>query len=105
MSQDQEYVQHLKTNGRHREEVDRYHGLEVILQEGPPGLRRWLAASHHIPGTTGLANVDAQLEQFAVDARRSPQRIVVAHLADQFPCFLGDRRSPGLTVAYLPGPE
>src|SRR6516164_11831242 len=46
--QDQEYVQHLKAHGWHREEVDRYHGLEVIFQEGPPGLRRWLAASRHI---------------------------------------------------------
>jgi hypothetical protein len=73
----------------HREEVDRYHGLEVILQEGPPGLRRWLAASHHILGNTGLADVDAQLEQFAMDARRSPKRMVAAHLADQFPCLPG----------------
>src|SRR6516164_6303036 len=88
VSQDQEYVQHLKANGRHREEVDRYHGLDVILHEGPPGLRRWLAASRYILGNTGLADVDAQLEQFAVDARRSPQRIVAAHLANQFPCFL-----------------
>src|SRR6516225_2169320 len=71
--QDQEYVQHLKANGWHREEVDRYHGLEVILQEGPPGLRRWLADSHHILANTGLADVDAQLEQFAVDARRGPK--------------------------------
>jgi hypothetical protein len=39
--QDQEYVQHLKANGWHREEVDRYHGLDVILQEGSPGLSTW----------------------------------------------------------------
>jgi hypothetical protein len=45
----------------------------VILQEGPPGLRRWLADSHHILANTGLADVDAQLEQFAVDARRGPK--------------------------------
>src|SRR6516225_4884659 len=45
VSQHQEYVQHLKPNGWHREEVDRYHILDVILQERPPGLRRWLAAS------------------------------------------------------------
>jgi hypothetical protein len=103
--QDQEYVQHLKANAWHREEVDRYHGLEVILQEGAPGLRRWLAASHHILGNTGLADVDAQLEQFAVDARRSPQRMVAAHLANQFPRFLGDRRWSRLAAAQLPGPE
>jgi hypothetical protein len=39
--QDQAYVQHLKANGGQREEVDRYHGLEVILREGPPGLSTW----------------------------------------------------------------
>src|SRR6516164_4443860 len=105
MSQDQKYVKHLKTNGRHREEVDRYHTLEVILQEGPPGLRRWLAASHHILANTGLADVNVEFEQFAVDARRAPQRIVAAHLANQFSCFRGDRRSSRLAAAHLPGPE
>src|SRR6516164_5972070 len=105
VSQDQEYVQHLKANGRHREEVDRYHGLEVILQEGPPGLRRWLAASRHILAHTGLADVDAQLEQFAVDALRAPQRIVPAHPANQFPRFLGDRRPSRLAAPNLPGPQ
>jgi len=54
---------------------------------------------------TGLADVDAQLEQFAVDARRTPKRIVAAHLANQFPCFLADRRSSRLAAAHLPGPE
>ena len=68
-------------------------------------LRRWLAASRHILANTGLANVDAQLEQFAVDARRAPKRIVAAHLANQFPCFLADRRSSRLAAAHFPGPE
>jgi hypothetical protein len=54
VSQDQEYVQHLKTNGRHREEVDRYHSLQVILQECAPALRRRLAASHHVLADTPL---------------------------------------------------
>jgi hypothetical protein len=42
-----------------------------------------------------------QLEQFGVDARRSPKRIVAAHLANQFPRFLGDRR-PSRLPAPLP---
>ena len=57
--------------------------------QGFSTLRRWLAASRHILANTGLADVDAELEQFAVDARLSPQRIVAAHLADQFPCLPG----------------
>ena len=60
--------------------------------QGFSTLRRWLAASRHILANTGLANVDAQLEQFAVDARCSPKRIVAAHLANQVPRFLGDGR-------------
>src|ERR1035437_6740344 len=45
VSQHQEHVQHVKANGRHREEVDRNRGLHVVFQEGPPslrsGFRRW----------------------------------------------------------------
>jgi len=44
VSQHQEYVQYLKANRRHREEVDRYHRLDVIRKEGSPGLRWRLAA-------------------------------------------------------------
>jgi hypothetical protein len=56
----------------------------VILQEGPPGLRRRLAASHHIFAHAGFADVDAEFEEFSVDARRFPKGVVAAHLADQF---------------------
>src|SRR6516164_6331110 len=105
VSQDQEYVQYLKANCRHCEEVHRDQRLEVILQEGPPGLRRWLAASRHILANTGLADVDAELKPFAVDPRRAPKRILAAHLANQFPYFMGDRRSSRLAAAHLPGPD
>jgi len=73
--------------------------------QGFSTLRRWLAASRHILANTGLADVDAELEQFAVDARRSPQRIVAAHLPNQVPRFLGDRRPSRLAAPHLPGPE
>ena len=73
--------------------------------QGFSTLRRWLAASRHILANTGLADVDAELEQFAVDARRSPQRIVAAHLPNQVPRFPGDRRPSRLAAAHLPGPD
>ena len=41
----------------------------------------------HVLCHGGLADIDAELEQFAMDPRRSPQRIGNAHLADQFPDF------------------
>jgi len=42
---------------------------------------------------------------FAVNPRRAPQRILAAHLANQFPYFKGDWRSFRLAAAHLPGPD
>jgi hypothetical protein len=38
VSQHMEDIQNLEPNRRDSEEVDRNHGLEVILEEGSPGL-------------------------------------------------------------------
>ena len=87
VGQHQEYVQDLEPDGRHGEEVDRDHGLEVILEEGAPGLRGRPPVAHQVFAHAGLADVDAELEQFPVNARSAPERILPAHLADQIPNF------------------
>src|SRR5665647_1609662 len=69
VSQHQEHVQHLKANGRKREEVDRNRGLPVVFQEGPPCLRRRIPTADHVFAHAGLADVNAELEEFTVDAR------------------------------------
>src|SRR5215472_16119214 len=48
MSQHQKDVKHLETNGRHGKEIDGDQLLSMILQESAPGLRRGLAAAHHV---------------------------------------------------------
>ena len=95
----------LEPDRQHRKKVHGNHGLHVIVQKGPPGLRRWLATSRHILANTRFSDVDAELEQFAVNARCAPQRILPTHLANQVPRFLGDRRSSRVAAAHLPGPE
>jgi hypothetical protein len=77
----------------------------VILKEGPPGLRRRLPLADHVLGDAGLADIDAEFEQFAVDAGRSPKRIVAAHLADQFAHVFRDRWPARLAVTNSPRPE
>ena len=44
--------------------------VDVILQEGSPRLRRRLSAAAHVLSNAGLTDVDAELEQLAVDAWR-----------------------------------
>src|SRR5215831_6296615 len=105
VSQNQEHVKHLKSNGRHSQEVNRDHALDVILQEGLPGLRGWIAPAYEILAHAGFVDVDAQLEQFPMDARRTPERIVAAHPANQLPNLFRHRWTPGLATANFPGPE
>ena len=71
--QNQEHVQDLKPDRGHGEEVDRHHGLDVILKESPPVLRRRLPPAYDVLAHAGLADIDAELEQFAVDAGRAPK--------------------------------
>jgi hypothetical protein len=75
VSQHPKNIQDLKTNGRHVEEVDRHRGLDVILKEGPPGLRGRLALARQVLAHNRFADVDAEFEQFSMDAGRTPERI------------------------------
>src|SRR5215831_328922 len=98
-------MEHLKADRGHCEEVDRNQGLDVIVQERTPSLRRWSAAPDHVLGHAGLADFDAQLEQLTVDARSAPQWILPTHPADQIPNLAGNHRPSDLAPANLPGPE
>src|SRR3954451_11222519 len=59
----------------------------MIEEERSPALRRRAPSSGHVLGNRGLAYVDAELEEFSMDARSAPERICQAHLADQLPNF------------------
>ena len=61
--------------------------------------------AHQILADAGFADVDAQLEQLAVNARCSPQPILATQFADEFSDVFRNRRPSRSTVADLPGPE
>ena len=105
MGQHQKHVKDLETDRGHSEEVDGDQLLGVILQEGAPGLRRRLAAAHHVFAHAALTDVDAEFEQLTVDAGCTPTGILSAHLADQISDLAGNDRLSGLAVPHLPGPE
>ena len=50
-------------------------------------MRRWPPSLHHVFCRCGLPDIDAELEQFAVDPRRSPKRVRYAHLANELANF------------------
>ena len=59
----------------------------MIAEERLPPLRWGFPVPCHVLGDRGLANFDAELEEFAMDSRSTPQRIGEAHGADQLANF------------------
>src|ERR1700756_733908 len=55
----------------------------MIAKERLPALGWRVSSPGHVLGHAGLSDIDAELEEFSMDPRRSPQRIGNAHLADQ----------------------
>src|SRR5262249_17682796 len=55
----------------------------VVAQKGAPSLTWWPRSLDHVLGHRRLGDLKAELEQLAVNARRSPQRVLNAHPPDQ----------------------
>src|ERR1700757_3533080 len=66
----------------------------VVMQEGPPSLARRPPPFDHVLGDAGLRDLKPELEQFAVDAWRTPKRILDAHPPDQRAQLCVDPRPP-----------
>ena len=65
----------------------------------------WLAAAQQVLGDTALADVDGELEQFAVNARCTPRGILPTHPADQVSSLARNRGPSALSPPNLPGPK
>ena len=61
--------------------------------------------AHHVFADAGLADVDAEFEQFAVNAGCTPSGILAAHPAGSDLGPREKRRASGLAAPNLPGPE
>src|SRR5207253_2316111 len=72
VGQDDHYIEQPKRRASHDKHVDGGNTLGLIEQEATPGRRRPASPSHHILGLRGLAYLDAELEQLAMDSGRPP---------------------------------
>ena len=82
VGQDDHYIQQPKRCGSHDKHVDGSDTLGLIEQEATQGRGRPTASSHHVLGDRCLADLDAELEEFAVNPRRAPERVGAAHLTN-----------------------
>jgi hypothetical protein len=54
--------------------ADRRNAVGMVAQKRAPALRRWQPAAAHIPSDCRLSDLEAELEQFAVNVWGAPER-------------------------------
>ena len=71
---DGEDIEQIEANRRNNEQV---HGGDVrcVVTQERPSLGRRSTSPHHLLRDAGLTDLEAELEQLAMNARRAPQRI------------------------------
>jgi hypothetical protein len=77
----------------------------VVLQEGPPTLRRRSSVSHQILTHRRFADFNSEFQQLAMDLRRTPEWVLATHSPDELAYVLRHGRSSTSTMATLPSPE
>src|ERR1700723_403727 len=80
---DQQSIEQAKRDCRHDEHIHRSDPVGVVPEDRPRALGQRVWSADHVLGLAGLSDIDAKLEEFSMDPRRSPQRIGNARLADK----------------------
>src|ERR1700720_2367338 len=91
-----EGIEQVETDSWNNEQVHGGNVWRVVTQEGPPSLAGWPPPFDHVLGDARLRDFKPELEQFAVNAWRTPKRVLHAHPPGQYAQFRVDLRSPSL---------
>ena len=79
---------------RQEKHVDGGGVMQVIVQERAPGRGGDLGPPWKISANRGLAYLNAEFEQLAMDVGRAPKRVCQAHFADQITDLVALPRPP-----------
>jgi hypothetical protein len=93
MAENKKREQLLKGNRRNHKEINRRNPLHMIAKEGLPRLQWPIAPRHHVDRNRGLGDLDAELEQLAMDLGSAPQRVLETHSSDEIAHLFADLRS------------
>src|SRR5664280_3045026 len=91
---DDEGIEQVETDSWNNEQVHGGNVRRVVTQEGSPSLAGRRPSFDHVFGDARLRDLKPELEQFAVNAWRTPKRILHAHPPDQRAQLRVDPRSP-----------
>src|SRR5260370_26069033 len=93
MANNKKREQLLKGNRRNHKDINPRNPLNMIAKEGLPRLQWPIAPRHHVDRNRGLGDLDAELEQLAMDLGSAPQRVLKTHSSDEIAHLFADLRS------------
>src|SRR5664280_873583 len=100
---DDEGIKQVEANSWNNEQIHGSNVRRVVPQKGAPSLTWRSTPLDHVLGDARLRDFKPELEQFTVNTRRSPKRILHAHLPNQCAEVRLDLRPPS-PRARLPTP-
>src|ERR1039458_5856670 len=103
MPYDDKTIKHPERDRWKDKKVHRRDAVGMVAQKGAPALRWWPRVVAHIPSDCRLSDLEAKLEQFAMNVWGAAERVRPAHLANQRAQFSRDLRSAN-RAARSPAP-
>lgn len=103
MAEHDQRIEAPERDRRYAQHVDRHNVAGMVAQESRPVLVRPAVSRQHVSRNGRLRDAIAKLDQLAMNARRPPERIVGADLADEADQIGVDAR-PAATRPGFPSP-
>src|ERR1700737_35621 len=85
MAQYQKAPEQSEIDRRDHKQVHRRHAVGMVAKKRLPPLARRSSPPNHVLGNRCLSDLDAELEQFAVDPWSAPERVGDANVSDHLP--------------------
>ena len=103
MPYDDKTIKHPERDRWKDKKVHRRDAAGMVAQKGAPALRWWPRVVAHIPSDCRLSDLEAKLEQFAMNVWGASEPVFPAHLANERAQLSRDLRSASM-VARSPAP-
>src|SRR6476660_7572342 len=78
-----ESIQQPERDRGDHEQIHRRDAVRVISKKRLPSLGWRTPSSRHVLGNGGLPDIDAELEQFAMNPRSTPKRVLNTHVSNE----------------------
>jgi len=109
MRDNEKAIEHAERQRRNREEIEGSNHLSMIVEECQPTLGLHVVSALlqplQIARHRGFRYLESELQEFTVDARRAPPRVIAFHTTNQLPKLFTDLGTTTWLGSGPPSPQ